>query len=91
MKAEFNEVKNVIRSVVERHIGFRIVDDNKNLFSDEFNPIVPNYLYILKDIENQYGTIIYRIIENHNYTIFTINRLSKAIVESVSQENIANN
>lgn len=85
MNIEIEDVKNTIRAAVEQHTGVRVMDDDKNLFSDDLNPIIPNYLYVLKDVEEQYGTIIYRILECHNYTVFTINQLAKEIVASASR------
>lgn len=80
MAIDIQEVKNTIRDAVERYIGVRIEDDDKNLFSTEFQPIIANYLYVLKAIEEKYGVSIYHIIEQHDYSVFTINHLAEEIV-----------
>ena len=87
MKIDIQEVKNAIRDAVERYTGIRIDDDDKNLFSTELQPIIANYLYVLKAIEEKYGVSIYRIIEQHDYSVFTINHLAEEIVRESQIEN----
>ena len=80
MAIDIQDVKNTIRDAVERYIGAQIEDDDKNLFSTEYQPIIANYLYVLRAIEAKYCASVYHIIGQHDYSVFTINRLAEEIV-----------
>lgn len=87
MSIDINGIKNDIRSAMSRYTGIQIEDDSKNLFSNDYHPIIPNYLYVIKAIEEKYGTVVYRVIETSDFSIFTVNQLSEAIARALMGNN----
>lgn len=84
MTVEVDSIKNIIREAVKKYTGISIEDDEKNLLSSDYQAILADFLYVLKALEDQYGSCIYQVFKTHNYTIFTVNNLAYAIAEVVS-------
>ena len=81
MKLQVDEIKEDIRDAMNKYLGIRIEDDDKNLLSSDLHAIVPDFLYVLNALEQKYSASIYRLFEQNDYSVFSVNGLAQAILE----------
>ena len=58
MKLPVDEIKEDIRDAMNKYLGIRIEDDDKNLLSSDLHAIVPDFLYVLNALEQKYSASI---------------------------------
>lgn len=80
MNLELNDVKNTIRNAVKQYTRIQVENDNKNLLSTEYVTNLVDFMYVIKELEDVYGSFVYKIFEKYDYTVFTANNLAQAIV-----------
>lgn len=80
-------IQNVLISTINRISGVEIDDIYANLFDAKWN-IPPEYfLYVIIELEKQYGWPIIEIIRNHGCDVFTIECLSNQIEQNMQKNN----
>lgn len=85
MRLNINDVKTSIRTAVQQYTGIQITDDDKHLLATDDAAIIADFLYVMKDLEEKYGSAIYTIFESNDYTVFTVNNFAQKIVEACAE------
>lgn len=80
---EITEIEDVVRESVQKFTGVLIPDSERHMFSSEYGIIPADFLYVFQELENIFHFPVVKILENYDYTIFTISNLAKAIYESL--------
>ena len=81
MKFQINEIKEDIYDALNKYLNIQIEDDDKNLLSSDVHANVPDFLYVLNALEKKYSASIYRLFEQNDYSVFSVNGLAQAILE----------
>ena len=81
MKATKDELKNLIRQYITQYTKAVINDNNKNLFCGDYHILLPDLLYVFCALEKRLEVSVAKILEQRNYTVFTVNNLTDAIIE----------
>lgn len=79
MLEELEEVETRIQNTIYKICGKKMEDINSNLLSEKNQMILVDWLYVLEELEKNYHYPVYEILENSDYTIFTIRNLAKRI------------
>lgn len=79
MKSKENEIKFYIKQYIEQYICVS-VDDDRNLFCSDYNIKMADVLYVFRALEDKFGVPVAKVLEKRNYSVFTVNNLTNAIV-----------
>lgn len=81
MNWELSEVKDIIRKTVQQFTKAAVDNDDRHLLCSEYGFVVVDFLYVFRELEDKLQCPVAKVLENHDYTVFTVNNLSKAILE----------
>lgn len=73
---ESEKVRELLRTIIEEHLGLKIDDMDKNLF-DDFAAY--ELLYIVEPIEDIFRIPIAQLLEGSDYSVMTVNNLAEKI------------
>ena len=76
-----NEIKSFIKGLLKDYSIHKSFKDNTNIFD-----VIPvyNVLYIVNPIQEKYGIDFGEIIRENDYTVMSLDSLSKVIAEKVN-------
>lgn len=81
MKVTKEEIRSLIKQCVQRYTKAAIADNDRHLLCDDYHIMIPDFLYVFRDLEKNLGVPVVSILEKRDYTVFTINNLTNAIAE----------
>lgn len=84
---EHVEVKDKLKQIIKNNLKYESKDDDCSLF-DEFAAY--ELLYIVSPIENMFNISIASIIMDSDYTVMSINNLSRKIMEIIDDKSCDN-
>lgn len=73
-----NEIKEIIKTEIRKYKNIE-VEDNINLFSNEYNIYPRDIVYIIMQIEKELGYKITDIFRSNDSNIMTVDNLANAI------------
>lgn len=73
-----NEIKEMIKTEISKYKNIE-VEDNINLFSNEYNIFPRDIVYIIIQIEKKLGYKVTDIFRSNDCNIMTVNNLANAI------------
>lgn len=75
-----NEIKNIIKTIVMEYYGIKL-DDNKNMFGNEYPFLVSDILFIIYCLEQRLNKPITSIFKTNDSGILTPSNLAVAIAQ----------
>lgn len=79
MKVE--QMEQTIREIIEEILEGQIKDMDVHLLSDNLRGRLVDWLYVFDALEKKLGYPVAQVLEDHDYTIFTVHNLAQAICE----------
>ncbi len=78
------EIEKIIRIHITEFIGEKKIANNANLLDSSLGLYINDWLYIFTDLEKELKKPVCKILENMECTDFTIDCLSKRIVDLIN-------
>lgn len=75
-----------ISQIIEERTGCYIKDFEANLLNPTFHIPIPDFLYILSDLEAAFGVTVFPFLERHSYPDFTISGLATDIMTQLERK-----
>ena len=75
-------LEDIIRDEIYNVTGRNIIDSTQHLLSDKSQIIAVDFLYVFEHLEKRLNRSLCHILEQYDYTVFTISNLAKAIQDS---------
>lgn len=75
------QIKAWIKQYISQYTKASVDSDYRNLFCSDYNIMIPDVLYVFRALEDILGVPVAKVLEKRDYTVFTVNNLTDAIVE----------
>lgn len=79
MRLTIEEIKALIKQFIFKYTKVSIDNDDRHLLCSDYQISLPDFLYVFRDLEIQLQVPIAKVLEQRNYTVFTVNNLTTAI------------
>lgn len=80
---EQEKVRCTIKKTVEDICGITLIDETSNLLEDSVGIMLADWIYVFEELFVTYHYPIFEIIENMDSQKFTVDGLSKEIIERI--------
>ena len=81
MKIKKNTLSALLKQYITQYTRVVVDGDDCHLFCDKYHILIPDFLYVFRALEEKLGVPVAKVLEQRDYTVFTIRNLVDAIAE----------
>ena len=81
MKETREQLKAWMKECIAQYTRATVDNDDRHLFCSEYHILMADFLYVFRALEEKLGVPVAKVLEQRDYTVFTVNNLADAIAE----------
>lgn len=79
------EVRTIVKDTVQKWTDVSIMSGSSNMMGETLSSFTVNWLYVFTELEEKFGTHVFRYLEHTSYKEFTLSNLTNYIYSTINE------